>query len=647
MTPKTRSLFYTIFICFLTAGSAFAQTADIIDTVSPDNAAPGDSEVSVDIYLDSTLDMPPVPPTDVSIKSVSIGSIDAKSFTRPSEYRVTATFDFPTSASTGIFDLVLMFNGPQGDLIFTEAGAFTIGAAGSLQVTISPSDAVNAGAKWSVDGGALQDSGAVVDGLVEGAHVVRFTQILGWGKPDEQTVAVFGNQTATSSGIYTQTAASSPTYPVVDTGQDFCSDDSSRIPCPSTGESFFGQDAQHNGYPFMYTNNGDGTVTDNITGLMWQQTTDTDGDGDIDVDDKKTQSDAKIYCENLILAGYTDWRLPTIKESYSLIDFRGTDPSGLEGDDTSGLVPFIDDTVFEFNFGDTAAGERIIDSQYASDTLYVDTSANNGSTMFGVNFADGRIKGYATNIGPTEKTFYCMCVRGNTSYGVNGFMDNGDGTITDTATGLMWDQDDNGSGVNWENALAWVDAQNAANHLGHSDWRLPNAKELQSIVDYGRSPGTSGSAAIDPLFNATSIINEAGQTDYPYYWSSTTHLKYNGSVSTAAYLSFGRAMGDYGRGDGWEDVHGAGAQRSDPKAPETGVTYPNSSGPQGDAQRVYNYVRLVRDADDVQYTLSDAVAILQVLAGGDLQTDIPDPSGNGKVGLEDVILIIGTVAGLR
>lgn len=376
-------------------------------------------------------------------------------------------------------------------------------------------------------------------------------------------------------------------YPVVDTAQDLCFDDSDAIPCPDPGEAFYGQDAQHTGDAPSYADNGDGTVTDNITGLMWQQSPDTNGDGDIDADDKLTYDEAVAGAGTLSLGGYTDWRLPTIKELYSLINFNGIDPSSYEGTDTSGLVPFIDTAYFDFAYGDTSAGERIIDAQYASLTKYVSTTMNGHETMFGVNFADGRIKGYGTGL-----TFFVIYVRGNTSYGGNSFIDNGDGTITDSASGLMWSQDDSGTGLNWEEALAWVATQNAANYLGYSDWRLSDIKELQSIVDYTRSPDTTDSAAIDPLFNATSITNEAGQTDYPYYWSNTTHITMLTPPGTnAAYVAFGRAMG-YMDGE-WMDVHGAGAQRSDPKAGDP-ADYPTGHGPQGDAIRIYNYVRLVR-----------------------------------------------------
>ena len=385
-------------------------------------------------------------------------------------------------------------------------------------------------------------------------------------------------------------------YAIVDTGQIACYDDSDElVTCPAAGEPYYGQDNQHDGHQPSYTDNGDGTVTDNVTGLMWQQSPDTDGDGDIDADDKLTYDEAVARASTLTLGGYSDWRPPTIKELYSLMDFSGVDPSGYEDDDTSGLIPFIDTDYFDFAYGDTDAGERVIDSQYASSNLYVDESA--GDLLFGVNFADGRIKGYGLTLFGSDKTFFVIYVRGNTDYGQNDFSDNGDGTITDSATSLMWSQDDSGEGLTWEAALAWVETQNAANYLGYSDWRLPNIKELHSIVDYTRSPGTTSSAAIDAAFNATAITNEAGQSDYPFYWSGTTHANWNETSggSAGAYVAFGRAMGYMDVV--WSDVHGAGAQRSDPKAGDPD-DYPTGNGPQGDAIRIYNYVRLVRDADN-------------------------------------------------
>ncbi len=233
----------------------------------------------------------------------------------------------------------------------------------------------------------------------------------------------------------------------------------------------------------------------------------------------------------------------------------------------------------------------IIHAQYASTTAYVGKVMNHQDATFGVNFADGHIKGY-----PHDLTFYVRCVRNTGSYGRNDLTDNSDGTITDNATGLMWAQADSGAELDWEETLAWVRTKNATNYLGYSDWRLPNAKELESIVDYTRAPDTTDSAAIDPLFDTTVITNTAGQTDYPFYWSGTTHKRFDGSGPNAVYVAFGRGLGSM---DGTTiiDVHGAGCQRSDPKAGDP-ADYPSwGNGPQGDVQRVFNYVRLVRDAE--------------------------------------------------
>jgi hypothetical protein len=133
---------------------------------------------------------------------------------------------------------------------------------------------------------------------------------------------------------------------------------------------------------------------------------------------------------------------------------------------------------------------------------------------------------------------------------------------------------------------------NEENYLGYSDWRLPNAKELQSIVDYTRSPDTTNSAAIDPLFTVTAITDEADGTNYPFYWTGTTHASITRSGDAAVYIAFGEAFGYM---NSWVDVHGAGAQRSDPKSGDPD-DYPEGRGPQGDAIRINNFVRCVRDA---------------------------------------------------
>jgi hypothetical protein len=436
-------------------------------------------------------------------------------------------------------------------------------------------------------------------------------------------------------GLSTACLPAAQLYTVTDTGQTRCYDNSDEIAPPKPGQAFYGQDAQFHGHPASYTLSADSlTVHDNNTGLTWQRSPDTDGDGSLTRRDKLTSAQAQALPAKLNAArfgGFDDWRLPSIKELYSLFDARGTDPSGPMNMDTSRLTPYLDTKFFKFAYGDTRTGERVIDSQYASSTKYVGKSARGFGKLFGVNFADGRIKGYDLQMpGGAEKTFFVLCVRGNPSYGRNDFHDNSDGTITDRATGLMWSKTDSGQGMNWQDALAWVQQKNAEKFLGHDDWRLPSVKELQSIVDYTRSPDTTHSPAIDPIFNCTTITNEAHQADYPFYWSATTHAGFMGG-GAAMYVAFGRAAGwmspramaggppgqrgGFERGPGrgpdpdgppgagprgtdagdyhYVDVHGAGAQRSDPKAGDPAM-FPHGRGPQGDVIRIYNYVRLVR-----------------------------------------------------
>ncbi len=340
-------------------------------------------------------------------------------------------------------------------------------------------------------------------------------------------------------------------YSVVDTGQVLVFDDASiMIPAPVSGEEFYGQDAQHTGLSPSYTP-GTGTVTDDNTGLMWQNSIDSNGDGIINADDKLTHTEALSYADGLPDVNGMGWRLPTVKELYSLILFNGEDISGYEGTDTSGFTPFIDTTKFDIAYGDLSTGDRLIDVQFATSTIYVSTTMNGDETMFGVNFVDGRIKGYGLSVGGTLNTFYVLCVRDDTSsgYGINSFSynneDTANETITDSATGLMWDSVDSGGGLNWSQALAWVQTKNAEVYKGYNDWRLPNAKELHNIVDYERSPDTTSSPAINAIFTTTSIIDEDNNTNYPFFWTSTTHKSYRSGFegTSAVYIAFGEALG--------------------------------------------------------------------------------------------------------
>jgi len=376
-------------------------------------------------------------------------------------------------------------------------------------------------------------------------------------------------------------AADGLSYQIVDTGQTRCYDLTGKVIAgPNTGKPLAGQDAQYAGHAPSYKDNGDGTVTDRVTGLMWERA--------YHGGRKHTFPDAVAGAAKCRTGGHEDWRLPTIKELYSLIDFSGG--TGLYPEE-----PYLDTDFFDFRYGDEEKGERLIDAQYWSATEYVGLTMRGDATVFGVNFADGRIKGYPRDRGRRgASTQFVRYVRGNTKYGKNDFKDNGDGTITDRATGLMWTKKDSGKKLDWAGALAWAEGLKSA---GHDDWRLPNAKELQSIVDYSRAPDAGKAAAKGPAIDPVFALSDPES----YFWTGTTHLEGGRNVgSQAVYVAFGRALG-FMRFPGQSErklinVHGAGAQRSDPKSGDP-ARWSEGHGPQGDDVRILNWARAVRTSD--------------------------------------------------
>lgn len=412
-------------------------------------------------------------------------------------------------------------------------------------------------------------------------------------------------QGTTDEDIITDYVASNYSYPMVTTGQTATYDNDGQEVTLSRGDACYGQDGNYQaGAPMSFTDNGDGTVTDNNTGLMWQQ---------IPTSTDFTYAEAVAYCDSLSLAGHTDWRVPSLKELFSISDFN------------SGW-PYIDTNVFTL-----ASGTVIKDEQYWSNNEYVGITVEGGeNAVFGVNHVTGHIKAYpgvmpegdddllpssgapsgtndeATGTlppppagsstmpgeAPTGNPMakYVRAVRSispTNSYGVNKFKDNGNKTVTDEATGLMWSQEDSQEGLDWEDALEYAESSTLA---GYDDWRLPNVKELQSIADYNYSPSATDAdhvgAAIDPdYFTCTPIINENGDSDYPYYWTSTSaRFQEGGDYYYAWYLAAGRAVNAEGL-----DFHGAGAVRFDTK-------YEGGEAGEG-GERYENYVRLVRNAD--------------------------------------------------
>lgn len=254
-------------------------------------------------------------------------------------------------------------------------------------------------------------------------------------------------------------------YKIRHTGVYNYYDTVSVISNPGGQSVFLFQDAKYYDVADNFTDNGDGTIEDNVTGLMWTK----------NLTPKLTLEEAKVFLNQINAGKYNDWRIPGIKELFSLIDYSGQ----VFGDKSIRL--FIDTKYFDQPTGNTAIGEREIDAQTWSSTECQSLTMGKDKSRYGVNFIDGRIKAYPITepFSGKPNTMHFRFVRGNLYYGYNKFIDNGDGTITDEATGLTWQQEDSKAALDWKSALVYADNLNLASH---NDWRLPTIKELQSQI---------------------------------------------------------------------------------------------------------------------------------------------------------------------
>ncbi len=260
---------------------------------------------------------------------------------------------------------------------------------------------------------------------------------------------------------------------------------------PDTGQttsytSTFGEDHDYSINAPSFTNNGNGTITDNVTQLMWQQ---TDGG-------EMTIENATSYCDNLVLGGFSDWRLPTPMEAMSILNLQKNNPA--------------EDVVY---FPSTGA------EYWWTNTFQVGDNSKVWCTNSGGGIGN-KPKAETISAGGT-KSYHVRAVRDITTPTIlpNHFTDNGNGTVTDNVTQLVWQKVPNANLFNWEQAITYAEGLTLASA---TDWRLPNIKELQSL----NMESTSSPSVNTAFFSSIGVHN---------YWSSTTLLPNPANLTSAWY----------------------------------------------------------------------------------------------------------------
>jgi PKD repeat protein len=310
-----------------------------------------------------------------------------------------------------------------------------------------------------------------------------------------------------------------------------------------------------------YVNNGNGTISDQGTGLMWQRTSD---------EDLRTYQEACNRCDSLVLGGHSDWELPDIYQLHTIVDTRyspavnnsyftisgeqqywsgSTNTSMIVGaftvnfetghtigemkldifstrcvrienpmpkgplsleinadklngeapldvsfraETSGGAYPYYPSPYsFSWDFGYC---DKTSDDQYTVVTFYhpgkytvnctvSDKSGNTVQKTLRISVTSGTDPSWITYVGPGSESTVTHCQGDD---GMNGpYVDNGDGTVLDKGTGLVWMKYGSPGTAKWSDAVSFCHNVEFAEY---DDWELPNIYELQTIVHEPGSP---------------------------------------------------------------------------------------------------------------------------------------------------------------
>ncbi len=296
---------------------------------------------------------------------------------------------------------------------------------------------------------------------------------------------------------------------------------SSIVKLPDTGQTLNatatpGEDSDYTLNPPSFTDNGNSTITDNVTGLMWQKTD----------NGESTWENAVSNATTITTGGYTDWRLPTPLEAMSILNHN--------------LNPALNSSYF-LNNSSGSPGYWWTSDIFGTSTTHV-WCTNLGGGL------GPKPKNETISAGGILR-YHARYVRGAKANNGHNFVNNGDGTITDTDTHLMWSQAPS-IAKSWNDALVYAEVLTLG---GSSDWRLPNIKELHSLVDITRATATATTTsacinrALFPTVTATgywsstsvktTTPSEAWLVDFGVTTASSPSRNFQGTVSYEPYAS--------------------------------------------------------------------------------------------------------------
>lgn len=360
------------------------------------------------------------------------------------------------------------------------------------------------------------------------------------------------NLTLSVTDVPNEQSAVNATLSLAKTGQALCYDETgSVVSCTATGQD--GEAQAGLSWPTSrFTNNADGTITDNLTDLIWLQdgnimpTRDAGWDTDGTVDDGVvTWQHALDYVAKLNSESYlgaTDWRLPNRNEIRSLANY------GTVNNASELAVSGFNNYARSYWTSTTNIGlpENAWSFNMVSGYVFVNLKSDFIDSLLHVL----PVRGDSINaLSPVAKTGQTLCYDtagtimsclntgqdGALQLGVNlsspRFSTSIDGSVVDNFTNLAWSADgklvvtrdagwdtdgasDDGA-VTWQHALDYIGKLNSESYLGHTDWRLPNIVELQSLLQNGMSMNT--------------WLGGGGFTNIgDLYWTSTSSEAYPG-----------------------------------------------------------------------------------------------------------------------